>query len=592
VRTVLDLHAANFLKWVAAGPLRSRVLFTSRLFPRDLDGVAGCRREPLKGLDEEEAVRFFAAHQIRGTRAEIHAIAAPYGYHPLALRLLAGMILNDVQNPGDTKVALEYDALPELVPRRHHVLAWALNATTEQARELLSRLSALRSSADFGMALVVTPETSEAELKRALRELIDRNLLVQDSEGRFDMHSVVRRFAYQRLGDRTKTHARLATYFEGLPKPPLPASLEDAGAWMELVQHRARSGDVRGAYTAFNRYLGERLFRLGAFNVSVGLLELISAGERERGDLRAEERAGLLHGLGILYGTLGMTQLCAENLRAAVGVKGGGALSLTWYNLGVAHIALGELRKAEEVLLRLSSGSVSSESSRHSVLALADLYTCMGEYSKAAFQLSRVARLQTLDANQRMKTLLSSAFRLIAMRKFAEARTTVERANALRTKSGVAEATLVSLDFIFGGTLVELQRESATRDDEMLKQAEAHLSEALTRCRRIQFVTREPEILNHWAKWASIQGKMPEARGYAAEALAIANRIERRLAEADVGVTLAQLEFAMGDRTIARSRAEFARERAFCDGPPYYNKKAYDEAEELLRMIDDGAVAP
>ncbi len=32
---------------------------------------------------------------------------------------------------------------------------------------------------------------------------------------------------------------------------------------------------------------------------------------------------------------------------------------------------------------------------------------------------------------------------------------------------------------------------------------------------------------------------------------------------------------------------EMAKERAFCDGPPYYYKKALEEAEEKLSELED-----
>ena len=120
-RACTDPHAADFLRQVAALPLYSRVLLTSRLFPRELDGLAGCRREELTGLDPRDAVTFFHAQGVKkGTRAEIEAACAPYGHHPLALRLLAGMIARDKRMPGDIRVADRHPVMPELKGKEHH----------------------------------------------------------------------------------------------------------------------------------------------------------------------------------------------------------------------------------------------------------------------------------------------------------------------------------------------------------------------------------------------------------------------------------------------------------------------------------------
>jgi hypothetical protein len=112
----------------------------------------------------------------------------------------------------------------------------------------------------------------------------------------------------------------------------------------------------------------------------------------------------------------------------------------------------------------------------------------------------------------------------------------------------------------------------------MLIEAASHLTEALTRCRRINLVELEPDMLLAWARWHRLQGN-------AAQALAIADRCEYRLKQADIHNFLAQLALDAGDRAAARREAEIARERAWCDGPPHCYKPALDEAARLLAEI-------
>ena len=71
--------------------------------------MVGCRRWDLRRLDPDDAVTLFQAQEVRGTRDEIQAACQPYGYHPLALRLLAGLIAGDPERPGDVALAAEYD---------------------------------------------------------------------------------------------------------------------------------------------------------------------------------------------------------------------------------------------------------------------------------------------------------------------------------------------------------------------------------------------------------------------------------------------------------------------------------------------------
>jgi hypothetical protein len=69
------------------------------------------------------------------------------------------------------------------------------------------------------------------------------------------------------------------------------------------------------------------------------------------------------------------------------------------------------------------------------------------------------------------------------------------------------------------------------------------------------------------------------------EALAIADRCEYRLAQAEIHNFLARLALEERDRKGASEHAATAYERAWCDGPPHCYQPALDEAERLLKAI-------
>jgi len=116
------------------------------------------------------------------------------------------------------------------------------------------------------------------------------------------------------------------------------------------------------------------------------------------------------------------------------------------------------------------------------------------------------------------------------------------------------------------------------------REAETHLTEALTRCRRINNVESEPDILLAWARWHRAKGDRAAALA-ALDALSIADRAEYRLVQADAHNFLAQLALDEGDEKTCRKEAENARERALCDGPPHSYKPALDEADRLLAEL-------
>jgi hypothetical protein len=135
------------------------------------------------------------------------------------------------------------------------------------------------------------------------------------------------------------------------------------------------------------------------------------------------------------------------------------------------------------------------------------------------------------------------------------------------------------------------QRDSEYRG-KVLIEADAHLTEALTRCRRINLVESEPDILLARARWHRLRGEADAAREVVTEALEIADRCEYRLRQAEMHNFLARLALDADDRDEAISQAQAAYERAWCDGPPHCYKPALDEAERMLNELGAAPVAP
>jgi tetratricopeptide (TPR) repeat protein len=119
-----------------------------------------------------------------------------------------------------------------------------------------------------------------------------------------------------------------------------------------------------------------------------------------------------------------------------------------------------------------------------------------------------------------------------------------------------------------------------------LSQSQRHLNEAIVRCRRVNLVELEPDILLAWARWHRAKSNPQQAREHAEEALSIADRCEYRLVQADIHNFLAQVALEKGNREEARKHAEIARERAWCDGPPHCYKPALEEAERILESLE------
>jgi tetratricopeptide (TPR) repeat protein len=612
-RACTDPHAADFLRWVAAGPLPSRVLLTSRLFPHELDYCAGCRHEELTSLDPEDTVTFFHAQGVRGTRAEIQAACAPYGYLPLALRLLSGLIGRDKRQPCDIQVASRHPVLPQLKGKeQHHILQVAYDELDRKKRELLSRLAAFRSPMSYQALAIFNPYKSDQEFDAALDELIDRGLLLFDKgRVRYDLHPIVRGYAYDRLADKTGVHTRLRDYFAAVPTPEADKvqSLEDLAPTIELYHHTVRAGRYDEAVVLFRDRLTIPLYyRFGAYQTCIELLRaLFPDGEDRPPRLKDEAwQAWTLAALANSYSLSGQPRRAVplfERLNVILEKANDKKnLATGLENVADDQLKLGELAAAEvnlrrDIQLAEEIGDEFYQATGHHELGR--LLAYQGAFDEAARELE-TSTLYWERTGDKQGICLDEAYRALRALLMGEARAALaaaRRAYEIAT-SRQNERDRIRAEWLLGwsstfqvsssrfqGTGAEPQLGTWKVEPGTLRTAEQHLTEALTRCRRINMVDHEPDILLAWARWHHAAGHTEQAHQYAQEALAIAERCEYRLKQAEIHNFLARLALGGGEREAAKAHAATAYERAWCDGPPHCYKPALDEAAGMLREL-------
>jgi hypothetical protein len=119
-----------------------------------------------------------------------------------------------------------------------------------------------------------------------------------------------------------------------------------------------------------------------------------------------------------------------------------------------------------------------------------------------------------------------------------------------------------------------------------LNKSEENLSKAINSCRQTNNLETEADILLDLARLRYDQRNYEEAKALAAEALLITERCDYVLQGADVNLFLAQYALEQeNDKVKAKEYAETALNLAYCDGPPYYYKVAYHEAERFLENL-------
>jgi tetratricopeptide (TPR) repeat protein len=641
-----------FLRAVSALPgLQSKVLLTTRLRPHVLEAVggdllAGCREQELAHMQPPDAVAFFRAQGIRGSRAEIEAACAPYGYHPLSLRLLVGLVVRDPQQPGDVVAARHLDVSGEQVARQHHVLERAYGSLASPGQRLLSRMACFRGPVGYKAIAAIGMGDPDADVgdrqghphdvDADLRDLVARGLVHHDRRAnRYDLHPIVRRYAYDRLtgGERAEAHRTLRDYFAAVPPPERLRTLDDLAPVIELYHHTVRAGQYDEACDLFyDRLDTPTYFQFGAYQLQIELLlALFPDGEDRPPRLKKEsDQAWTLSALASSYSLSGQPHRAVPLVEASNAIdekrgdKRGVAIGLG--NLADDQLKVGLLRAAEASLRRQIALCQEIEDERNEAVGhqeLGRLLAYRGAWAEAEKELAAAETVfdeygpegtsfvSVVRAYRALCALLLA--RTVAAHGRAPLHTTALA--AARRALDLADETArthypVERDYVHAHWLLGAAHRASGDGDA----ADRHLAEALARCRGINAVEAEADILLDLARLradiALTPGPSPKAgrgeqaltpdpspkaeRGesldealrLAEEALLIADRCGYVLQEADVHLFLAHLALERGEREAAREHARQARELATCDGPPDYTYKvAYDEAGALLAQL-------
>ncbi len=605
-RACVEPDAARLLKDIAAGTTRAKVLITSRLMVSDLedragDPLAGVLYRELKELGRDDAIAFMHAQGVKqGTPAEIATVCEAYGNHPLSLRLLSGLIARDTRTPGDIAAAPRHVVHADLVQRQHHVLEQSYNALSEKERTLLSRIAAFRSAMTYDALAIFNEFGDEAKFDATLDDLQARGLLQRDTaHNRYDLHPIVRHYCYDRLTDKEGVHTRLHDYFAEIPVPDADKvkSIEDLAPIIELYHHTVRAQRYDEARELFrDRLAGLLYFRFGAYQLIIELLRALFPDGEDRPS-RLKDEATQAWTLNTLAGSYAMTgqprravPLAKRQNAAQEKADNKKNLAIGLGNIATLQIILGELAVAE----RNSRRSIElcreiSEEYWESVghQELGRLLAYRGAFDEAAETDRHAIDLAGKLSNKQVECVVRAytAIRGLFMEDYGIALDEAQQARTLADLDfpgiGKLERDIIRAEWLLGAALV--------MEGKDLNAANTHLTDALTRCRRINLVELEPDILLAWARWHRARRNTQEALSHAEEALAIADRCEYRLKQAEIHNFLARLALDADNRPAARQHAEIAKERAWCDGPPHCYKPALDEAEKILeRMKDEG----
>ena len=585
-RACIEPNCGMFLQWLASGNPRTKTLLTSRLYPKELDNLAGCLRKDLKQMDKEDAIEFFHRQGIKGTRAEIEMACESVGYHPLSLRLLSGMIVHDPKNPGDIQEWMKYNLLPELKGKEgHNILELAYNSLDMKKQRFISRLSAFRNPMEYDAISIFNDFGSEEEFNEVLIELEDRGMLFREEKSnKFDLHPLVRKYCYDRLKNKKSIHLVLEDYFAEIPLPEKIESEDDLTPVIELYHHTVRAGRYDEAWDLYyNRIWKLIYYRFGAYQTEIELLRALfpDAGDKLPRLKNEYTQAWTLGALANSYSRSGRSRgaisLFEMDIEICKKLDNKMNLAISLANLAyMAQIPIGELDAAESNLRRSIKicreiNNYITEVVDHQELGLLHIY--LGEFEEAEKELSKSTKYWK-EINNKQGICVNEAYHTLHSLLMSNAEEALKYADEARELADVEhyERDIIQAEYLLGAA--QLMKGNFI-------EAEKHLTEALARDRKINMVELEPDILLEFAKLRFRQNHKEEALKFADEALQIADRCEYRLKQADIHNFLAEFYLAAGDLKPAKKHGKIAKERAECGYKP-----ALKKTEKLLNDIE------
>jgi tetratricopeptide (TPR) repeat protein len=588
-RSCIELNCGLFFQWLASGNPKTKTLFTSRFYPKELDSLEGCLRRDLKKMTKEDAVQFFNLQGINGIRAEIEMACESVGYHPLYLRLLSGMIRQDPKNPGDIQEWLKYNLINELKGKDgHNILELAYNSLDKKKQVLISKFSAFRNPMGYDAISIFNELGNEEKFDEALIEFVERGMLLRDMiNNKFDLHPIVRKYCYERLINKEGVHSKLRGYFATTPTKEKIEFIDDLAPTIELYHHTVGAEEYAEAIKLFKDKFGNLLFiKFGAYQVVIELLRAIIPEDIEELPKfkNAEDEAWILNELAGAYSFLGQSVVSAQLQERVIYIyenitKDKLSLSIALGNRALNQFNTGEFSSAKSNLkqkIRISREIKNESLEAIGYRELGKILAFQGRFKesenefKIAFKLfTKLEKIQSLSI-----VFIYRSVRALLMYNSKEALNFAEKAREL------ADVLKVERDLIYAEYLIG----AAQLMNENLPESDKHLIDALIRDRKINLVEVEPDILLEFAKLRFKQNLKGEALKLAEEALQIADRCEYRLKQADINIFLAEFYQDAGNLEKAREHGENAKERAECGYKP-----AKKKAEKLLMDIDSRA---
>jgi hypothetical protein len=611
LRKMADPRVGRFLRKLKAVE-NSRIVISSRLFPADLETLAGtpmpgCPQLLLEGLGDDEAVDLWHALGVKGSRDALVPVFKSFGKHPLVIQALAGEISHYRKGPGDferwRKDNPGYNPmhLPGVQNAMASTMQYVFQGLDDSAREVLHTIAGFRLPVvwDTLAALLIGRDArfiNEGELDIALTELQDRGLLGWDKRAnRYDLHPIVRGVAWDQLGEdgRRGIYETLENHFRSLPSVgrAQAKSFDELTPGIELYNALVGLARYDDAERVFEGYLKQAmLYRLSANRQMAEMLEMLFPdGPEAAPRINPRRQPWILNSLGQSYHLSDRPGKASDMYRRANALfekhDDSSGLSKCLCDLAGALRISGRLHDSEAAARTAFLNASERGDHYRMMISLGYLGLVLAVRGIAFESEAALNEALTIAREEEYARVEGAANADIAQRELWFGNPEQSRKFADRAWE-LASARNFKRDFV---RAARLQGTAALKLGD-ISTAEERLHEAVILGREVSFAEGELSALTALAELRLRQRDVKASRELLEDVWGVARRGPYPIVLSDALNLLAQIERESGNGHAAASAASLAYRLAWCDGPPFAYFWGLEEARKQLTAL--GAPEP
>ncbi|MDJ1169769.1 tetratricopeptide repeat protein [Roseofilum sp. BLCC_M154] len=403
---VKDEKYGQFLQRWLGCCRHTEILMTTQVMPQFSRIVPN--RLSLSGLLRAEGGKLLKALGVGGEAQEREDYSEKVAGHPLTLRLVAGMLEQEI-GEGATLAHLDELNLADVrqlmadsrIQGEHRqeivqlvvVLERSFSRLPSVWQGRLLRLTVLRQGFDAALvSAMVAEEVSDKEL----RQLAERGFLVK-GEGRYEFQPFILEYLQYRAGDVREAHKRAVEVYRSrcqMPEDWKTATVEDVQDYLELFYHLCQLGEYEQAFDVLHNegkyeQSVSQFLDFQGYN-SLYIIELYQQLVEHLPNQQDSRYPDSLNSLGVAYYSQGDYEQAisyyqkALEIRQEIGDRSGIAKSFN--NLGLAYCSQGDYgkaisnyQKAIEIFQQIGDCSVTSTT----LMNLGNAYYAQGDYGQA-----------------------------------------------------------------------------------------------------------------------------------------------------------------------------------------------------------------